>query len=181
MLMANSDFRNLQPVNDIPDELFSTRDPSYSPEKFYTRSVDDKGHAVKVTISIPPPMATRIAQLVQSGQLPSYKTVEDFGRDSFNHRMQFITEHFNVLSDRERDAIIRERALIELQQIAEQNQRQALAAEMLAAMLKNTRDTHDKEAFLATIQVGHRLAESCTGPWKEAIKTVLKLYQETLF
>lgn len=178
--MTEQEPRRLQSVKEVPEELLSVKDPSYSPDKFYTRAVDGKGHGIKVNVRLPPGTHARIRKIIQAGKIPQYDTMEAFARDAINHRLVYVTGNYNVLSNREMDAIVREMALAELEQIQDATTRQQEGAKKLADALLQCVKKQDKEAFLKTVEVGYRLAEACGEPWKSTIQKTLKLYQEKL-
>lgn len=66
--------------------------PGYSPEKFYTRSTDARGHTETMWLRLPPSLARVIAEVVQSRKIPQYRTAQDLVRDAIVHRLHYLKE-----------------------------------------------------------------------------------------
>lgn len=64
----------------------------YSPDRFYTRATDKKGHSETVHLKIPPELASAIAHIVQSRAIPEYRTSQDMIRDAIFHRLRYLRE-----------------------------------------------------------------------------------------
>lgn len=58
----------------------------YDERKFYTYSEDKKGHSSYVRLWIPKNLAGQIGRVVNSGQIPEYRSSQDFYRDALFHR-----------------------------------------------------------------------------------------------
>jgi hypothetical protein len=59
---------------------------SYSPKRFYTASDDKQGHSAQIRLYIPKGLAGQIARIVNSNEIPEYRSVQDFYRDALTHR-----------------------------------------------------------------------------------------------
>ena len=64
----------------------------YNPRKFYTFSEDKKGHSIQIRLWIPKNLAGQIGRVVNSGQIPEYRSPQDFYRDSLFHRAHEVAE-----------------------------------------------------------------------------------------
>lgn len=65
---------------------------SYSPNKFYTRSTDSKGHREEIRLKLSPDLADALSIIVQSKAIPEYRTVQDIIRDAIVHRLHYLHE-----------------------------------------------------------------------------------------
>lgn len=75
------------------DESWQTEPgDAYSPDRFYTRATDGKGHAELLHLKLPPELASALAQIVQSRAIPEYRTVQDLIRDAIVHRLHYLRE-----------------------------------------------------------------------------------------
>lgn len=64
--------------------------PEYSPDNFYTRATDGKGHSELVHVKLPPHVASALAAIVQSRAVPEYRTTQDLIRDAVVHRLHYL-------------------------------------------------------------------------------------------
>jgi hypothetical protein len=64
----------------------------YDERKFYTYSEDKKGHSIQIRLWIPKNLAGQIGRVVNSGQIPEYRSAQDFYRDSMFHRAHVVSE-----------------------------------------------------------------------------------------
>jgi hypothetical protein len=76
----------------MPREDFTLDDPGYSPEKFYVKATDSKGHSANLRVHVPPIFAERVSALIASRTFPEYRTLADFVRDAMYHRL-YQLEH----------------------------------------------------------------------------------------
>jgi hypothetical protein len=106
--------------------------------------------------------------------------VEALFRDAIHHRIVFIAENLNLLSNQDLEALVREGAMAELMQAHEKMDRQAQAAEMIRAGLEKAIEHKDKGMFAEVLAIGDKLIASCDEPWKSTIQTLCKAYRETL-
>lgn len=63
----------------------------YDERKFYTYSEDKKGHSSYVRLWIPKNLAGQIGRVVNSGQIPEYRSSQDFYRDAMFHRAHQVS------------------------------------------------------------------------------------------
>lgn len=90
-----ADVRPLHPVPNPttpPTADWSTSSHGYTPNEFYTSATDHRGDRSMVRISLPPSIATQIAELVQQGRIPEYRTLQDVVRDALVHRLHYVAE-----------------------------------------------------------------------------------------
>ena len=59
---------------------------SYSPKRFYTASDDKQGHSAQIRLYIPKGLAGQIARIINSHEIPEYRSIQDFYRDALTHR-----------------------------------------------------------------------------------------------
>jgi hypothetical protein len=74
------------------EDTWQTESEGYSPDKFYTRATDGKGHSEVVHLKLPPEITSVMAQIVQSRAIPDYRTAQDIIRDAIVHRLQYLRE-----------------------------------------------------------------------------------------
>lgn len=65
---------------------------SYSPDNYYTYSVDGKGHKEKYNLPVPPSVYGRIGELIASKKVAQYRTPQDFIRDAIIHRLAYLND-----------------------------------------------------------------------------------------
>jgi HPt (histidine-containing phosphotransfer) domain-containing protein len=65
-------------------------DEHYDPHRFYTRTSDAKGHSKMIRLNVPNPIMGEVAALVQSAQIPAYRSIEDVARDALYHRLKQV-------------------------------------------------------------------------------------------
>lgn len=79
----------------------SNRDPwvlsgdGYSPERFYVRSTDGHGHDTTITVKISPALMGQLQHIIQSRQVPDYRTNADVVRDALIHRMRWLHDNMS--------------------------------------------------------------------------------------
>jgi|DewCreStandDraft_5_1066085.scaffolds.fasta_scaffold01803_14 hypothetical protein len=69
---------------------WETETASYSPDKFYTKSTDGKGHSETIYLKIHPTLARLMAEIIQSREIPEYRTAQDLIRDAVVHRIHYL-------------------------------------------------------------------------------------------
>lgn len=58
----------------------------YDERKFYTYSEDKKGHSIQIRLWVPKNVAGQIGRVINSDQIPEYRSSQDFYRDALLHR-----------------------------------------------------------------------------------------------
>lgn len=89
ILRAISDYANR---NSGATSWETVDDNLYDPLAFYTASQDRHGHSFHLRVNIPKPLAGEMGSLVQSGEIPQYRTLEDIARDAIVHRVKKIAQ-----------------------------------------------------------------------------------------
>jgi hypothetical protein len=81
------------------DAIFGkgSKEDGYNVGQFYTDSSDHRGHNVSTKVTLPPEVSGQISEVVQSGQVPQYRTANDLIRDAIVHRLHWLNE--NVFDD----------------------------------------------------------------------------------
>lgn len=69
---------------------WSTADPDYDIDNFYTASEDKHGHSAHVAIRVSKTMAAVMQQVLESRQFPAYTTTSDIVRDAIYHRLRHL-------------------------------------------------------------------------------------------
>lgn len=64
----------------------------YDERKFYTYSEDKKGHSIQIRLWVPKNVAGQIGRVVNSEQIPEYRSAQDFYRDALLHRAFLIAQ-----------------------------------------------------------------------------------------
>jgi len=64
---------------------------SYSPDRFYIRTSDSRGHSAMITFRVLPEALSALQQIQQSREFP-YRTYQDIIRDAIIHRIAAIQE-----------------------------------------------------------------------------------------
>lgn len=64
----------------------------YSPRKFYTYSEDKKGHSIQIRLWVPKNVAGQIGRVINSEQIPEYRSAQDFYRDALLHRAFLVAQ-----------------------------------------------------------------------------------------
>ncbi len=64
----------------------------YDPKRFFTFGEDRKGHSAKITVLIPKNLAGEIGRLIDSGDIPEYRSRTHFVRDAIYHRAKQVAE-----------------------------------------------------------------------------------------
>ncbi len=78
----------------IQRSSWDTEDESswYDIKKFFTYSEDKKGHSIQIRLWVPKNLAGQIGRVANSGQIPEYRSPQDFYRDALVHRAHVIAE-----------------------------------------------------------------------------------------
>lgn len=79
-----------KPVTDL--RTWQTRKEGYSPENFYTRASDEKGHREEMRLKLPPAVMRELAEIVAARTWPSIRTPGDLVRDALIHRLHWLNE-----------------------------------------------------------------------------------------
>ncbi len=126
------------PTFDDPDEGY---DPlrlhdsghGYRPDRFYTYSVDAKGHGDRMTVRMPQGLDALIHAAVRA--VPQYKGTASFFRDAAVHRLEWIQNNYEI-DDRARRMLELERmkadtdaAMLEVEELKDSVEQLRLALE----------------------------------------------------
>ncbi len=155
-------------------------DPSvYDPSRFYTKSSDQKGHSHTVHAPIPKPMAGEIANLVQSGAVPAYRSVGDVVRDSLAHRLFEIAKR---IDNGELESTVSMAMLVsdELQIVDEAEQAEQLidmVRSQAQAIWNRDEDTKRLRLYLASRR---EVADSIPEPYRRDYLDALDEYEKRL-
>lgn len=71
------------------------RPGSYSPDKYYVRHTDSKGHGGRLNLNLSRQLIAQAERIIQLGIIPRYRTVGDFAADAFVHRLHYIGRKFD--------------------------------------------------------------------------------------
>jgi Arc/MetJ-type ribon-helix-helix transcriptional regulator len=88
--MALSPFKKLNPV--VAPDSYDLHDPGYSVNQVYTTAGEQ---SESVRARIPLPMLGEIRALIESKDIPEYRTMSDFVRDAIHHRLHWVAENFD--------------------------------------------------------------------------------------
>lgn len=67
-------------------------DSWYDEKKFYVSSQDKNGHSAYLRVWVPKNMAGQIGRVVNSGEIPEYRSAQDFYRDALLHRAHKVAQ-----------------------------------------------------------------------------------------
>lgn len=114
----------------------------YNAKKFYTYSEDKKGHSIQIRLWVPKNLAGQVGRVVNSGQIPEYKSPQDFYRDSLFHRAHDVAEW---LDDGELKAEVGMAILLAEEDAINQMKRDAEA--LIEATRSNLQEAWDKGEY----------------------------------
>ncbi len=75
-----------------PNDPWAMAQAGYSPDKFYVRATDGKGHSENVQTKISPSLLGELSAIIAAKEIPEYRTVQDFIRDAVLHRAKYVAE-----------------------------------------------------------------------------------------
>lgn len=64
----------------------------YDEKKFYTASQNQKGFSAYLRVWVPKNLAGQIGRVVESNQIPEYRSAQDFYRDALSHRAYKVAQ-----------------------------------------------------------------------------------------
>lgn len=151
----------------------------YSPEKFYTRSVDEKGHREKIwQVQFPPHILAAMNGFVGQRYVGEYRTVADLLRDAAYHRLRWLNEAVKdgVLQrtlDLEAVAVEIEQATARIQE----NERVVGAARELVEKAFRTGDRGEMQRFIGRME---ELMGQLEQPYQGQMKGHIEYARESL-
>lgn len=77
-----------------PNDPWSLSSNNYSQENFYVRATDGNGHDAVLQTKISPALLGEIQRLVQSREIPQYRTYADLVRDALVHRLRYLADEY---------------------------------------------------------------------------------------
>jgi hypothetical protein len=117
----------------------------YSRDQFYVTATDNRGHSLKVRLSVPPPVKGQIAALIASKAIPMYRTEEDFHRDALVHRLHDLSEFLqgdHIVSSEIASMSRIMQAEAQLEILSRRKQLDEDAEVLIMAMLRDSSDDH---------------------------------------
>lgn len=156
---------------------------SYSPSQFYTKSCDDRGHSTYTRlVRIQPAVVEQIEALIAAKEIPAYRSVADFFRDSIIHRLAYIRENVNNPKMREKmSEILR---LIHLEQVTQRLEDELTRYEELREKIANVCERSlqlgDNENLGEYLSRMHDDVDSWREPFRSQLLALVKLYQDKL-
>lgn len=77
------------------DNIWLLEESGYSEEEFYVKSKDDQGHSTYARVRFADHVFAQMGVLIQSKEIPEYRTIQDLIRDSVVHRLQYLSRTRN--------------------------------------------------------------------------------------
>lgn len=77
-----------------PSDPWSLSSTNYSQENFYVRATDGNGHDATLQTKVSPALLGEIQRLVQSREIPQYRTYADLVRDALVHRLRYLADEY---------------------------------------------------------------------------------------
>jgi hypothetical protein len=154
----------------------------YSPNRFYVRATDERGHHDRVSFKAPPELINQIAVLIGSDDFPDYRSSADFWRDAGLH-------HLHRRTDDARDMSIREGAQETIQLLAEQNYSQRIIdfATTWEKIIEQRRAGFSKlfqhgawHQLFDLIEGARRLAQGDSEPWQSLSLALCDEWQDKI-
>lgn len=160
-------------------QSWSTDDGSYSPDRFYCRSVDKQGHGSEVRAQIPPEMAAVMERIVQQQKIPNYQTKQDIVRDALAHRLHYITT--SLIDDpRLRAEVDRYRRMADLlDRVAERERLSNYVEQYDHALAKAVRD-RDWLSLVELLNEAYETVDEIRDPYREQLKELHARYTQNL-
>lgn len=177
--------RHLRPVPE-PDPF--TPEDGYSPDQFVTPACDQKGHAERIRINLPPDVMPALAQIVGSGQFEAYRTAHDVIRDAVYHRIWFLADQLGATyRDRKiqgqiRQVVTSSARVAEIEQLTYQRSKRHEFVMTLEAEVEECRRLRDKSGL--QLVLAHAQAQLdgdwLTEPYRSDVQNIVdKAGQET--
>lgn len=142
---------------------FKVDGSDYREDRFYVRSVDDRGHGVKMNIRIPQGIDTMMHKAV--ADLPNYHTMHDLIRDAVMHRLHYIQQRHIIDLDMQ--------TLLDVEALKADDYRQDQiiagyrdAIKDLDDSLKFVWESGDIGAFREKLSRGSLLVDTMRQPWR---------------
>ena len=161
-------------------DMWSTEDNAYSLDAFYTRSKDFQGHSTVYHVRMPDYVAGEIAAIIESKKIPEYRTAADLIRDAIIHRLHYLGERVESLSEGMAKTI--SRVTIENQTTQYQNELKAYS-ELCVQVRDACREAlaaSDYDQLYSYIQQQRDLAEAIREPFRSRVLEVLDEYERRL-
>ena len=156
---------------------WGTQDPSYGPEKLYTKGTDGRGNSHEVRVRMPPTVVGQIQSMVEQRLIPEYKTSADFVRDAVIHRLKWLEE--NSLAENS-DTARRMRGVVasaELQRLADEMRDADEQVDMAKQNLKAAHKTGNERMLRRAVEHCWDIAEGLEEPWKSRVEEEIREYQ----
>lgn len=148
----------------------------YSPERFYTRSVNKDGHGEKMNIRVPQGLDTQMHKAVADH--PQYHTMHDFIRDAVVHRLEYLQHHHGISPETE--------AMLQIERLRADDQREDQIIETmrdavrdLDESLRFAWESGDVAMFMQKLDRGSLLVDQMRSPWKQQAGEMLKKWRAT--
>lgn len=94
----------------------------YSPDHFYTRATDNRGHSREFRVPVPQDLGALVEMCWRA--IPDYRSPADFIRDAIIHRGQYLADSYGRLELT--DGLVRQRVMAELERMEIEQEQEAV-------------------------------------------------------
>lgn len=143
----------------------------YRPDRFYTKSTNSDGHGERMNVRIPQGLDSQIHAAV--GEIPEYRSVQDFFRDAAVHRLEFLQKQY-VLGEGARRILELERIGADSERRQQETEMMSEAVETLDSKLQRLWDKRDWAMMAEELELAGELCDWLREPYKSKAAEVLK-------
>lgn len=151
---------------------------SYSPEKYYTYSVDARGHKETIRVPFPPSVYGRIGELIASKRVSQYRTPQDFIRDAVIHRLEYLNDFLKDVGIA--DTIKHEMLLSQVEDEARQQRQLESLVKRTAEELEIAYGRQDRTMMKSIFERVENFIDDIRDPYRTDIELCVKQYQKRL-
>jgi Arc/MetJ-type ribon-helix-helix transcriptional regulator len=170
--MARSPLQPLGPV--VPADAYNLHDPGYDVNQIYTTAGEQ---SESVRARIPLPMLGEMRALIESKDIPEYRTMSDFVRDAIHHRLRWVADNFDKL---QLNRVLNTQSLIDGARKREQQMEgERLAVQTTQRVLQQALGNRDWLQFDGLIAEATGALDGMTGVYQqEMVRLVERMERE---
>lgn len=153
------------------DVLALVDERGYRPERFYTRSLDKRGHGENLRVRVPQGIDSQMYAAVK--EIAQYDSLQDLIRDAVVHRLEYLQHHY-ALTDDVRRMVELERMEADSDRAVAEVQSMSASVKQLDEALKEHYEAHDWQMFADELIRGDERAEWLREPYQQRALDVLR-------
>lgn len=153
---------------------FTGGEKGYRPDRFYTKSTDQRGHGEKIQVRVPQGIDSQVHAAVRD--IPEYRSLQDFVRDALVHRLEWVQKQYQLGEEAERILAL-ERFEADNKAYRDDMERMDQASTELEESLVIAVERKDWSTFTQVLGQGDELMEWLRDPYRTKCAEVLQTYR----